>query len=217
LPPFVALVDDPKYFCFSFFVFRSFFTKASCFPPDDDGIVVTVRKDAGSMAAVVRVLREKLGDEAMEGLQTFVNEAGRNWKDDVLALAAERFDRRLNEEIGAFRLETTKEFAAMRVEMAAMRSERGTEISTMGAELRSEMATMGAELRSEMATMGAELRSEMATMGAELRTEMGAMGAGLRTEIAAARFSMLMWAFVFWIGQFAAMSAMMTFLLRIYR
>lgn len=147
------------------------------------------------MAAVVRVLREKLGDEAMEGLQTFVNEAGRNWKDDVLALAAERFDRRLNEEIGAFRLETTKEFAAMRVEMAAMRSELGTEISTMGA----------------------ELRSEMATMGAELRTEMGAMGAGLRTEIAAARFSMLMWAFVFWIGQFAAMSAMMTFLLRIYR
>jgi hypothetical protein len=185
----------------SIFVFRSSFfapssPKASCFPPDDDGIVVvTVRKDAGSMAAVVRVLREKLGDEAMEGLQTFVNEAGRNWKDDVLALAAERFDRRLNEEIGAFRLETTKEFAAMRVEMAAMRSELGTEISTMGA----------------------ELRSEMATMGAELRTEMGAMGAGLRTEIAAARFSMLMWAFVFWIGQFAAMSAMMTFLLRIYR
>jgi hypothetical protein len=136
------------------------------------------------MAAVVRVLREKLGDGAMEGLQTFVDDAGRKWKDDVLALAAERFDRRLSEEIGAFRLETTKEFAAIRVEMAAMRS---------------------------------ELRTEISTVGAELRTEMAAMGAELRTEMASTRFSVLMWAFVFWIGQFAAMSAMMTFLLRIYR
>ncbi len=70
------------------------------------------------MAVVVRALREKLGDEAMGGLQTFVDDAGRRWKEDVLVLAAERFERRLGEEIGALRLDIAKEFASVRVEMA---------------------------------------------------------------------------------------------------
>jgi hypothetical protein len=42
------------------------------------------------MAVVVRALREKLGDEAMGGLQTFVDDAGRTWKEEVLTIAAER-------------------------------------------------------------------------------------------------------------------------------
>lgn len=70
------------------------------------------------MAAAVRALREKLGDEAMGGLQSFVDDAGRRWKDEVLTLAVERFDRRLGEEISALRLDITKEFAAVRVETA---------------------------------------------------------------------------------------------------
>jgi hypothetical protein len=125
------------------------------------------------MAAVVRALREKLGDEAMGGLQTFVEDAGHKWKDEVLTLATERFNRRLGEEIGALRLDMAKEFATVRVETA----------------------------------------KESATV----RMEMAAMGAGLRTEMAATHFSMLKWAFLFWIGQFAAVSAMMAFLLRLYR
>ena len=103
------------------------------------------------MPAAVRALREKLGDDAMGGLQTFVDDAGHKWKDDVLGIAAERFDRRLSEEVGALRLDMVKEFAT------------------------------------------------------------------LRTEMATSRFEMLKWAFVFWIGQFAAVSAMMTFLLRTIR
>ena len=125
------------------------------------------------MAAVVRALREKLGEEAMGGLQTFVEDAGQKWKDEVLVLAAERFNRRLGEEIGALRLDMAKEFATVRVDTAKD--------------------------------------------FAAVRVEMAAMGAGLRTEMAATHFSMLKWAFVFWIGQFAAVSAMMAFLLRLYR
>jgi len=37
---------------------------------------------------------------------------------------------------------------------------------------------------------------------------------GLRQEIAKDRFELLKWMFVFWIGQLAAMSAIMSFLLR---
>ena len=75
-----------------------------------------------------------------------------SWKEEVLSLASERFERRLSEELAALRVEMAKEFAAVRVEMA-----RG---------------------------------------------------------FAATRADLLKWSFVFWIGQFAAMSGMMAFLLR---
>jgi hypothetical protein len=115
------------------------------------------------MATAVRALREKLGNEAMVGLQGFVDDAGRRWKDDVLVITGERFERRLGEEIGALRVDMAKEFAAVRVETAR-----------------------------EFATIRVELRS----------------------ELAATRVSLLKWSFLFWIGQFAAVSGMMAFLLR---
>jgi hypothetical protein len=91
--------------------------------------------------ASVRALREKLGDEAMSGLRTVINDGGEQWKENVLALAGERFERRLAEEIGALRVDITRQLAELRVEL-------------------------------------------------------------------------LKWSFLFWIGQFAAVSAMMAFLLR---
>jgi hypothetical protein len=69
------------------------------------------------MARPARALREKLGSEAMSDLQGFVDDAGRQWKDDMLTTAGERFERRLAEEIGALRVDMAKEFGALRVEM----------------------------------------------------------------------------------------------------
>lgn len=107
------------------------------------------------MQAGVRALKEKLGDDAMVGLHSVVDDAGRRWKDEVLAVAVERFERRLSEEIGALRVDMAKEFAAVHVETAK--------------------------------------------------------------EFAATRSDLLKWSFLFWIGQFAAVSAMMAFLLRTLR
>lgn len=122
------------------------------------------------MAAAVRALREKLGDEAMGGLQTFVDDAGRKWKDEVLALATERFNNRLGEEIGAFRLEMAKEFAAVRVETAK-----------------------------EFAAVRGEMAKEFAAM---------------RVDLAAKEVNLVRWSFLFWVGQLAAMTGIMTLLLR---
>jgi hypothetical protein len=133
------------------------------------------------MAVVVRALREKLGDEAMGGLQTFVDDAGRKWKEEVLTIAAERFNNRLGEEIGALRLDMAKEFASVRVEAAK------------------EFAAVRGEVAREFAAVRGEMAKEFA---------------GLRTEMAATHFSMLKWAFVFWIGQVAAMTGIMALLLR---
>jgi hypothetical protein len=99
-----------------------------------------------------RALREKLGDEAMADLRVVIDNAGRQWREDVLSVSAERFERRLAEEIGALRIDMAKEFAAIRVEMASLAW--------------------------------------------------------------STRADVLKWSFLFWIGQFAAITGMMAFLLK---
>jgi hypothetical protein len=116
--------------------------------------------------ASVRALRERLGDESMSGLQTLLDDAGRQWKDNVLSISGERFDRRLAQEIGHLRVDMAKEFAAV--------------------------------------------RCEMAREFAAVRTEMAKGFADVRTDV-------VKWAFLFWIGQFAATSGMMIFLFRTFR
>src|SRR5207302_263776 len=86
-----------------------------------------------------------------------------SWKEEVLSIAGERFERRLSEEFADFRGEMANEFAAV---------------------------------RGEMAKEFAAVRGEMAK------------------DLAATRVDLLKWSFVFWIGQFAAVSGMMAFLLR---
>ncbi len=141
------------------------------------------RKGVTAMSAV-RALREKLGDDGMAELQMVVNNAGRQWKDDVLAVAGERFERRLVEEIGALRIDMAKEFAAVRVDMAKE-----------FAAVRSEMATQFAGVRGEMAAEFANVRRETAV------------------GLAQSHAHLLKWSFLFWVGQVAAMGAMMAFLL----
>ena len=110
------------------------------------------------MNAEIRALREKIGDDAMAGLQALVDDAGRQWKDDVLEITGERFERRLGAEIGAVRADMGMEFAALHVDIAR----------------------------------------EFASV---------------RVEMAQMQVRLLKWSLLFWIGQFAAVSGMMAFLL----
>ena len=65
---------------------------------------------------VVPVLRQRLGDEGTEALTDMVFTAGQEWRDDVLGLLENRFEIRLKSEIGALRVDVTRELAAMRIE-----------------------------------------------------------------------------------------------------
>ena len=67
--------------------------------------------------------------------------------------------------------------------------------------LREEMANQRVELRGEMTN----LREEMADLRAELREEM----ARLRTDLARGQTEMIRWMFLFWIGQLAAILAIL--------
>jgi hypothetical protein len=67
--------------------------------------------------SAVRALREKLGDDAMSALDILVDDAGRRWREDVLSIAGERFERRLAEEIGGLRVDMARQFADLRAEL----------------------------------------------------------------------------------------------------
>jgi hypothetical protein len=49
---------------------------------------------------------------------------------------------------------------------------------------------------------------------ANLRVEVAALASAIRQEIAKHRFELLKWMFVFWVGQIAAVSAILGFVLR---
>jgi len=82
-----------------------------------------VEKGVSAMESVFvpPALRDRLGDEATLGLLELLESTNRAWRNDLLEIATERFERRLSEEIGASRIEMANGFAALRQEMAAMR------------------------------------------------------------------------------------------------
>ena len=65
---------------------------------------------------MVPSLRQCLGDEGTQALTDMVFTAGQEWRDDLLGLIENRFEIRLKSEIGALRVDVTRELAAMRVE-----------------------------------------------------------------------------------------------------
>ena len=72
-------------------------------------------------------LRERLGHEATDGLLELLAWTRAEWTQHVLTLAEVRFERRLTQEISAFRVEITRELAALRQdftrELASVRVE----------------------------------------------------------------------------------------------
>jgi hypothetical protein len=177
---------------------------------------------------VPATLQDRLGVEATGGLVELLNRAGSSWKEDVIAVCAERFERRLVEEIAGVRVQIGHTEAALRTEMregdAALRQEiaqRGAalreEIAQMGASLRGEMVQMGAQLRRETTELGAALRREMTDMGASLRQDTTLLGAALRQDMANGRVELLKWCFIFWIGQVVAVATVVGVMLRLFR
>jgi hypothetical protein len=180
------------------------------FSVDDGIVVVEVEKGVCPMESAVRTLRAKLGDDAMSDLETLLDDSGRRWKDDVLAITGERFERRLSEEIGALRVDMAKEFAAVRVDMAKEFGAVRVEMATLAASMHSDTL----ETRAQMVALAGSIRGEMATLAGATRADILKMGVDTATLAGATRSDILKWSFLFWIGQFAAFSAMMTFLMR---
>ena len=77
-------------------------------------------------------LSERLGHEATDGLLELVESTRTEWTEHVLTLAEARFERRLAQEIAAFRVEITRE---LHEGLAAIRQEFTRELATVRVEL----------------------------------------------------------------------------------
>ncbi len=138
------------------------------------------------------VLRERLGEEASRELGEMMGQAGGRWRDDVLALATERFGRMLAEEA-----------ARIRGEMAHLR-----------AELKEDIARLRAELKGDIAGLRAELKGDIAGLRAELKGDIAALRADLKGDMAAFRGDLMKWSFAFWVGEVAVILALLAFVTR---
>ena len=146
------------------------------------------------LITIPKILREKLGDEAAEGLIELLNNFSENTHNSVITLAVEKFERRLAEEIGKFRSEVTEQNARLRSEtseqIASMRSETSEQIAGLRSELHEEIAA----LRNEVIQQNATLRSEVAEQNSKLRSE-------LFEKTERGQTTTIRWMFLFWVGQ----------------
>ena len=66
-------------------------------------------------------LNEILGNNGLIELDSALDDFGHAWKEGVLNVSSDRFERRLAEELSEFRVEVSKELAAMRIEINTSR------------------------------------------------------------------------------------------------
>ena len=84
-----------------------------------------------AVIAIPKVLREKLGEDGADSLVELINLSNQKVKEDVIELSAEKFERRLSEELSKLRTEDiakldkriTDEVAKLRVEMADLKTD----------------------------------------------------------------------------------------------
>ncbi|MBF0458618.1 MAG: DUF1640 domain-containing protein [Nitrospirae bacterium] len=102
-----------------------------------------------SVIAIPRSIRERLGDEASEDFASLINDIDLGARKDAIAIAEEKFERRLVEENGKLRIEMgklneriTEENGKLRIEMGKL-NERITEET---GKLRTDIASTKAEI-----------------------------------------------------------------------
>lgn len=103
--------------------------------------------------SVPPTLRQQLGDQAADELVELLNRATEEMKRDVLVLAAERYERRLSEEIATVNQHTTDVKGDLTQQIADVRSDLTQQIAEVEVRLNERIV----ELKAEMADTRAEL------------------------------------------------------------
>lgn len=98
------------------------------------------------LVAVPRGLREKLGDDGVDGLIQIVSEVEKEARRDSLIIAEERFERRLTEEISKLRQEMVERFAQM-----------DTKFETRFAQIEAKFETKFAQMEAKMSSFKTEI------------------------------------------------------------
>jgi paraquat-inducible protein B len=140
-----------------------------------------------AVITIPRVLREKLGEDGADTLVELLNLANEKVKEDVIELSAEKFERRLTEEIAQLRGEFKEEIAQLRSVDLAKLDKRITEEM---AQLRGEFKEEIAQLRSvDLANLDKRITEEMAKVNQRITDEV----AKLDNKISDVKVDLIKW------------------------
>src|SRR5262249_39473149 len=80
--------------------------------------------------------------------------------------------------------------------------------------LTTELARFDGRLTTELGRLETRLATELARFDTRLTSELSALRKDVSQELVTTRVDMLRWSFVFWIGQVAAVTGLLAYLLR---
>ncbi len=99
-----------------------------------------------SVVTIPKLLREKLGDDATEGLVQFINEATKDARDNVILLAEEKFEKRLTQETSRLEKRITEEVAKLEIRITEEVAKLEIRITEEASKLRVDMAAFKTEI-----------------------------------------------------------------------
>ena len=166
---------------------------------------------------VPAALRERLGPDATGGLIQLFDRVRQEWREDVIAACAERFERRVVEEISKLRVDMSRVESSLRQALSNVESAIRQDMTKLESAIRQDMAKMESAIRQDMGEMGSAIRHDMGEMGSAIRQDMAKMESAIRQDIADGRFEILKWCFLFWIGQAFVVTGIVGVMLRLYR
>jgi len=93
--------------------------------------------------------------------------------------------------------------------------EASQDLSHAFEEVQTDMLTIMTErFEGRLIAVGSELREDMVRMDSGVRIALAEGLSEIRTDISEARANLVYWSFLFWLGQFAAIAALMGVMLR---
>jgi len=138
------------------------------------------------VVAIPKILRERLTDEGVDEFIAIIKEVDADARKDAIAIAEERFERRLTEEASRLDKRITEEISRLRVEMA----EKFAQLETKMAQLETKIETKMSQLETKMETKMAQLEIKMTSFKAEI----------------------IKWMFLFWLGQIVVVAGLIKLL-----
>ncbi|MEW6007498.1 MAG: coiled-coil domain-containing protein [bacterium] len=158
--------------------------------------------------AIPRILREKLGEEIVDSLIELFNKSEERVKEDVFTLSAEKFERRLSQEISGVRSDLAileGKFETRITQETSKLDKRITEEVSMlevklDKRITEETSKLRVELKEETSKLDKRITEEVSKVNERITEQVSK----LRVEIKSNYASTIRWMFIFYLGQVAS-------------
>jgi gas vesicle protein len=123
-----------------------------------------------AVITIPRVLREKLGEDGADTLVELLNLANQKVKEDVIELSAEKFERRLTEEMAKVNQRITEDIAQFRGEVKEDIAQlRSVDLANLDKRITDEVAKLDKRITEEMAKVNQRITDEVANLRGEIK------------------------------------------------